>query len=617
MQRDKFDLPDESTGNANIITRPGLGRGTPSLMGAGRRNLTPLAQANSKRHMPRIGGDNDVNEPSRYNQSSMNVPESPDTGKMPMSRPGSSHIMRDLGSGSYKSPGNATENPVLSDQSLSNKQPAALQSPKPEAEAKSPMMVESKIERERKLSIFLDGEFSHVNYYSPVDPNSSVYEEERVQRYMGRYLFHNKNINLLSYNCTGEKDRRTYEVTFLSFQEPNNRDRMAAFLETLKLASIPNVRRMHNFISDSDTNKSRIVLIDTFQNSINLSNLIGYVKDFPEIATMICQDDFIYKVITILWETIRQFRNKGLKDLGINSNLITLHDRKESQAMIRDPVVKIRRFFRDPTVVIDYKCSHFLRLILSDEKRKNAITIEDLATINFIPKFMVEIIAKYRIEYTDELSFALVILEILKGESCENIARDIDFEQGKMLPNLEASLNHPFFVKIVKKCLKIPKLKDISEYQEDFFSDTNSEFMTLSRLLNSSINNNPIRLQQMHPDILMSGLGLMEKSKLIKILSNSDYENCSNEQLSVVINFLLDNNFMHYAFVYIKSCFTRFDEYNSLYNSFPFVFHLIERIIQDHRIPMAQKITKLHTEDLKQFLSIALNFLFHPKYDAM
>ena len=121
----------------------------------------------------------------------------------------------------------------------------------------------------------------------------------------------------------------------------------------------------------------------------------------------------------------------------------------------------------------------------------------------------------------------------------------------------------------------------------------------------------------MHPKILKSGLVLIDKGKLIKILANSDYDQCSPDQTSVIIEFLMENNFLHYAFVYIKSCFTRFDEYNSLYNSFPFVFHMLEKIIEDDKIPMSQKVIKLHTEDLKQLLAIAPTFLFHPKYDSM
>lgn len=588
MKQKEPDMPAESPGPIKAsLTRPGMSISS-SPIGASRKRPSPF-QASVQPRPDMAGDGDDMEEPSRHEFSSMQVPISPEQGVM-----------------SQLKPGYTTQARTPAGQSA---QSSARQAPDVQAE--------SKIERERKLSTFLDNEFSHVNYYSPVDPKVSVYEKNDGQKFMGRFLFHNKNINMLSYNCVGENDRRPYEVTFLSFQEASNRDRMAVFLDTLKLAAIPDLRKMHSYFTDNKMNKSRIILIDAFQNSINLSSLVSFTKEFPEIATLIRQNEFIYKVITVLWETVRQFRNKGLKDLGISSNLITLLDKKESHAIIRDPVVKIRRFFKDPTAVIDYKCSHFLRLILSDEKKKNAITISDLATINFIPKFMVEIIAKYRVDYTDELAFALVIIEILIGESCENIAKEIDFETGKISPELEGNLDHPFFVSVIKRCLKIPRQREVSDLQDEFFSESNSDFMTLTRLLNSDISNSQICLQQMHPKILKSGLVLIDKGKLIKILANSDYDQCSPDQTSVIIEFLMENNFLHYAFVYIKSCFTRFDEYNSLYNSFPFVFHMIEKIIQDDKIPMSQKVIKLHTEDLKQLLAIAPTFLFHPKYDSM
>lgn len=575
------EIGTEGVGPVNIRSKPGML--TPM---ANKLKPTPFKMSNYMSPKSEENVDDDMREPSRHNPSEFSK---------------SRHSIAK----------HEEKTPILSSPDADNFLPEK------QANQRVAPIQESWIERERKLSTFLDTQLASINFYSPVDPSSCVFQDSSGQRYMGRYLFHNKNINLLSYNCVGEKDKRPYEITFLTFKDRVNRDRMAAFLDTLRLANIPDLRKIHSFVSDDFMDKARIVLIDTFQNSINLSNLISYSEEFPEIKTMIRQDEFAYKVITIVWDTIRQFRSKGLKDLGINSNLITLLEKKNSASLIRDPVVKIRRFFKDPTIAIDYKCSHFLRLILSDEKRKNAITISDLAMINFIPKFMVEAITRYRIDFTDELAFALVIIELLKGESCENISNEIDFELGKISPELEGSLNHPFFVNVIKKCLKMPTQRDLSEYQEDFFSEANSEFMSLSRLLNSDVSNDPISLQQMQPKILASGLALIDKGKLIRILANSDYENCTPEQTSVLINFLMENNFLHYAFVYIKSSFTRFDAYNSVYNVFPFILHLIERILQDNNIKMEQKIAKIHIEDLKQILALAPNFLFHPRYESM
>lgn len=200
----------------------------------------------------------------------------------------------------------------------------------------------------------------------------------------------------------------------------------------------------------------------------------------------------------------------------------------------------------------------------------------------------------------------------------KSILKKVQFsDQGKISPALEASIDHPFFLEVVKNCLRLPNQKDMSEYQEDFFSETNSEFVTLSTLLNSDVNNEPISLQEMKPSILAAGLSLIDKGKLIKILSSSDYENCTSEQIAVLVTFLLEHNFLHYAFVFVKSSFTRFELYNCIYNVFPFIFFFIEKIVMDENIPMAQKFAKINTEDLRQLLSIAPNFLFHPKYNRV
>ena len=53
-----------------------------------------------------------------------------------------------------------------------------------------------------------------------------------------------------------------------------------------------------------------------------------------------------------------------------------------------------------------------------------------MAGINFIPQYLVEIIHKHKIEYTDELCFAIIATELLLGESMEQIQGSINWEEG-------------------------------------------------------------------------------------------------------------------------------------------------------------------------------------------
>jgi hypothetical protein len=480
---------------------------------------------------------------------------------------------------------------------------------------------ESPAEREKKMCTYLDRELSNINLYSQLDPANAIYREPGPNgepgvgnKYLGRFLFHNKNINLLSYNCLSEADKKLYEITFLTFQDSSARDKMLKFLETLKQANIPDVRRVHKFIKDDNMDKHRVVLIDVFQNSMNLSDLLNHAKTFPEIKMYIRRDEFSYKLATIIWDTIRQFRLKGLRELGLNPNLIILLEKRATQYSIRDPVVKIKRFFADPSVVVDYKFSHFLRLILSDEKRKNAITMTDLGMINFIPKYLVEAIAKHKVEYTDELSFALILLEMLSGMPGEQLGKELDLEKGCISPELARKIDHPFFIAVINRCIRSSTHK---EDMGDFFSEKNQDFTALSRLLNADIDVEPMSFRGIEPSTLRSGLLLMDKSKLVRTMSSSDYDACTQEQLEVMIEYLLEHDFLHYAFVFIKNSFARFEQYNSLFNVFPFVFFFIEKILLDDNIPYAMKMQKLHTEDLKQLMAIAPSFLFHPKFDSV
>jgi hypothetical protein len=470
------------------------------------------------------------------------------------------------------------------------------------------------------MSQFIDRELSNCNIYSQLDRENVVYQEnedDEKTRYYGHFLFHNKNINLLSYNCKYSGDNKSYELTFLTFNDTHSRDKMMQFLETLKIANLPDVRKTHKFIKDDSAEKYRVILIDYFQTSINLSDLINYAKDFPEIVTKMRQREFSFKVITTVWDTIRLFRTKHLKDLGLNPNLIILLEKKFNQVPIRDPVVKIKRFFKDPAVVIDYKSSHFLRLILTDEKRRNAITITDLGSINFIPKFMIEAISRHKIEYTDEISFALIIIQIMTGKPCEAFGHFIDFEKLVITKELEQMIGDQWFVSKVNECLQATNRKEISEFDYDFFSENNKDFMALSRFLNCEIDNEPITLSEISPNILDAGLGLIDKSKFIRLIANSEYEKCNNDQLRVITKFLLDQNFLHYAFVFIKNNFSKFDIYTDLYNVFPFIFFMLEKLIRDPEIPFEIKTSRLHTEDLKQLLCIAPHFLFNPKFSEL
>ena len=475
-------------------------------------------------------------------------------------------------------------------------------------------------EREKILAHFIDEELNRSNIYSKLDKDSVVFQEDSKNedtKYFGRFLFHNKNIHLLSYSCMYSADKKYYEITFLNFQDSLLRDKMMQFLETLKLANLPDVRRTHKFIRDDSTDKMRVVLIDQYQPSINLSDLINYTQEHPEIVNKMRQKEFVFKVMTTVWDTIRLFRAKHLKDLGLSSNLIILLERRTTQIPIKDEVVKMKRFFKDPAVVIDYKMSHFLRLILSEEKKKNAITITDLGLINFIPKFMIEAISKYKIDYNDEISFAIIIIQLMTGKSCDSLAEHIDFGKKCISRELENLIGDKWFVDKITECLQASNNKDINEFQYDFFSEKNKDFMALSRFLNCELDGEPINLSEISPIILESGLGLIDKSKFIRIMANSNYEDSNTDQIRVMCRFLLDQNFLHYAFVFIKHHFTKFEIYSEIYNVFPFVFFMLERMIKDPNIPYEIKLSKLHTEDLKQILCISPHFLFHTRFSSM
>lgn len=480
------------------------------------------------------------------------------------------------------------------------------------------------VESERRVAELVNDELLNVKKYADVEKSGVIWTEETSDQktvdYKAKILFHNKTLCRLSYQAQSSFDNKLYELTFLPFYSTNLRDKMYEFLETLKKVNHPDVRVLHKFAKKDNEDKPMIVLADYFQHFITLSELIALCEAKPDILVNIRKPEFLFKVVTVVWDTIRRFKVLGLENLGIHTGLIMMLDQKTNMYAIRDITLKMKKFFSEPTVLVDYKFAHFMRFILSSDKRGADITLYDLAKIGFIPEVMVEAMSRDKIVYSDHHSFAIILLELLLGKHSSKFSADIDFKSGKISDELARAINYPFFVNVIQTCLATNGTPYLMEAKANFFTESNKEFMALARFLNSEIedeNNEPLDLSKMDPMILTSGLTLIDKGKIVHVLSNCEYNDAkmSKENIEAFTKFLLEMNFLRYCFIFVKNGFTKFQTYTEIYNVFPLVFFLVEQTLQNRNIHYTTKLHYLHSEDLKQLLCIAPTVLFHPSYN--
>lgn len=433
----------------------------------------------------------------------------------------------------------------------------------------------------------------------------------------------------MSRYCVSSPVREEFDITFLNFNHEEERDKLIGFLKLMKQADFPDVTKINKFEAQEQGGKHMIVLIERHIRGLSLAELVNIVKENGKLLEHMHKPEFLFKVAVTVWDSIRLFRQQGLKDNGLNSNLIFLPDRLAGNPGFKDSQIKLKMLFSEPKVQVEYKNSHFMRMILNDEKRKNALTLYDLALINCIPKVLVEPMSRFKLSYNDEMSFCFILIEMLSGCRIDTLERDINFEKGEISKNLEAKVHHPFFSKVIKESLFLAVNKETNLYsttnpENDYFGEANSDFMALSKFLNSN-NLEPIDFHTMSPRALQYGLGLIDKPILIQIMANSSYENCSQEQLTIIIGFLLDCNFLNYAFVYVKKNFSNYHQIPDLYFVFPFIFFMLEKILESDdyfKVPSpgrslsySMKASKLHTDQLKQLLSIAPLFVFNPAFN--
>lgn len=185
-------------------------------------------------------------------------------------------------------------------------------------------------------------------------------------------------------------------------------------------------------------------------------------------------------------------------------------------------------------------------------------------------------------------------------------------ETGRLGEDLIRRLDHPYLSQVISKCLAKQ-----NPSSSEWFTELNSDFVSLSTMLGSRFDSEDLDLASLSPHIFEAGrllsnvgLNLLEKSKFMTLLSNTNCQSLPPSHQAILDLFLLHNSFLHYSFVQIKNSMTAVKKYPTIYNIITFVLDSVDRILSGSTVTRADKFKYIDGEDLKQILAIAPSFIF-------
>ena len=347
------------------------------------------------------------------------------------------------------------------------------------------------------------------------------------QRYKAKNLIHNKEMANLSFACIGLEDSKQYEITSLHFEKDSSQASMVQFLTDIRASKISNLKIFKEFYEDEDpTGRLKLVLIDRYVSCISIRDLVIGIKDYPFISEILSLNQVRFPILVSLWETIRDLRSNGLKNIGITSWMVYLIDSLQftNTNTYLSAEKTIENLFGNLMVKIDYKFSHFKRLLLADAKQD--LTLKELADLRFFSRCFVQVLDDKHEALSDHNCFILFALELFGKEKHENFLEFIDFKKGFLKQGIEDKLGDDCsqLFMIVEMCFN-----DRQKAQNgDFFSEKNEIFSLMSNIKNQEY----ACLQTIESiDDFKHCLGISRKSDHLQILLDFKTQNFSKEKI--------------------------------------------------------------------------------------
>ena len=299
----------------------------------------------------------------------------------------------------------------------------------------------------------------HVNHILSKIQNRSIFSEVKdhdivfkgaIQDYIAQNLIHNSDMTNLSFFCKGHQDRLSYEVTSLHFDNLDSRNEMIEFLKNIQMIRSAPLKKCVEYITeDLEGSRFKLIIVDKFSTSVNIKTLILSSSVYHNLEKVIKMPHLRYGLILSIWQTIKELRSLGIKNMGISSSLVYLVENITPEALL-DKFKRYSNFFEEPEIRIEYKFNQFRNLLIADAK--NDMTMQDLTQMNFLTESYLKKFSNKTDSILDHNTFIVLMIEIAICKPHENFVDLIDFERGQLSQKLKSVIGDRLLIGVINDC---------------------------------------------------------------------------------------------------------------------------------------------------------------------
>lgn len=437
--------------------------------------------------------------------------------------------------------------------------------------------------------------------FSNLSPGSSEFESS-TQTYEASKLIHNKQLPNLSFLCKGSEDRQEYIINTLVFENKTSQEKMIEFLNNISSLQISSIKKFHEFYEEETPgNRYKVFLIDKFLNTLSIGELIKANELYPDLKQAIHTTSFKYNVILAAWETIKELRNSGLRNMGFNTMNICLVENLTEKALV-DKNERFKNIFSPIDIKIEYMFNHFRKLMLADAKRD--LTLHEMVGFKFFSEKLCGKFRKVTDALKDHFSFILLILEVFLFENHLNFIEKIDFEERRIEESLLSEIGDLLIKKLIKECFFDV---DFKEKNQRFFTEDNRIMQSLSdfkhvKIVNKEVNSLPW-------DLFTKGVKVIPEDRSLRFMLTIEVEDFPQDHLKFIAKH-------HVSPQLIQSAMNVLMDYETDHENQLIIVKCLNYFLQLFLDDLKNDVSRLDDRVLKKYLGLCFH-IHHQNYDLI
>jgi hypothetical protein len=397
----------------------------------------------------------------------------------------------------------------------------------------------------------------------------------------------------LSFYCKGETDSQEYEIASLNFDTTASRTEMIAFLTNIKSAKVTSIKKFHEYyLEDTEGPTYKLILIDKFQNSMNVSTLINSASSLHQIEIIMKKNFFRYSLIVSVWEAVRELRSLGLKNMGINSSLVYLAERL-TPLSLNDRFLRYKNFFESPEIQIEYKINQFRNLLLADAR--NELTMKELVGLNFFSEKLSQKFSNKMDAIKDHNSFIVYMLEVVLCQHHSEFLDGVDFDNRRLSERLKNLIEDKLILEMIDYCFHD---REQEEERQTFFTGFNAKMSSLNMF--QTVEVSELRFNSINWEVFNKGIKLVPKGLRLKFLLSLDIREMSREHLRLIANEHM-NSFI------VKETLGILSEYETDFESQLIVVRCINFFLGEILENNRKNVLYMDTRELRQYVLYVMN----------